>query len=687
MTAATKPPGAGAAVRRAASTLRDLADRAFVRWAVFPAVVAIVFVVLVVLEISGSSIGMLSSQTPVEGLLAGEPRPVRSDEFLLTTPSNVSSVLQGFPSDPWIGLSPTDLEVAVHSGISLDWTTLFHPDDWGYLFLGSSRGLAFTWWWSFAVSLWAVYALIGMLTRRPLLAGLLAVVATFTPYSAWWSAAPPSLVMGYGVATGALLMAGFRARRVWSVALWAVGAGYVGAVFVLMLYPPWALSVAYVVAAAALGYFLDRRLRWRRAIWVIGVSGALIGGVMLAWYLQNRGAITALAETYYPGSRLTEAGTGSWRQLLSGPLNFWMAGEAGATLGRTEGSGPLDNLSEISSSWLPLPVVVLLGCGAVWMLWRRRDSSPRVADARAEVFDVDRSSPQPRWTMILLTASFLLILAWTVVPLPDWFGVLTQLNRVQPSRAPLALGLAVVLLVAVAAVAPRKPAWWSTPWVVAAASANGALTLWAAFSIAWDSSMVPMSRALASGVVLALLFGLVFTLRRGRAVPAALLAGYTFVSWFLVNPVQQGTAPLEADPITVEMRELTAGTDNPRTMVFADFTVVAKVRAAGLQTVSGQTPIPDREVMTELAPEYEGLWNSYVKYQWHVGEPGEDMSITQRVGTTLDLTVDPCAPELAEVLDAEWIVSDESLADRSCVTAVGTVPQGDGEMYIYRVGR
>lgn len=653
-----------------------------ISWLIFPFIVLVGTAALVFLRISGSSVGALAPGAFRSGLLWGSPRGVRSDEFQLTTPSNVSSVAQGFPADPWVGLAPTNLDVAVHSGISTDWTALFHPDHWGYLLLGAERGLAVSWWWPFTICLLGTYALLGFIVRRPAATSALAVVATFTPYSAWWSAAPPAIVLGYGAALGACILGATVVRRIAAaVALSALGV-FLAACFTLVLYPPWAISVAFVVAAIVIGRMVDLKLSWRR--WAIVVGGILsaTGGILGVWYVQNSHTIAAMAATYYPGHRVTVPGSGWAYQFFSAPLNFWMAGPAGATLGKVPGVGPSTNLSETATSWFPLAAVLLLACWGLAPGARRLGS--RVlgrSGARPSSTDGRPSS----WTLGLVTAVTAVLLAWFFLPLPRLVGTFTLLDRVQPGRLPLALGFAAVTIAAVALASPPRTLRQVLGWGGAVAAIDAVVALWAMTIVPWDWTSVPAALVFVSGFALSAGFVLL-ALPRGRVVAAALLAAYALVSWALVNPVQVGLGPLKSDPLVRGLKKATAASTNKRIMVFEGASTVALVRASGLQSVSGQTPIPDADVMNRLAPADESLWNNYVKYDWRPGLPGSKAKIQSQRGTLMSLTIDPCSADLRQAVDPGWALSSAPLDGYSCLRPVATLESlGGAAHHLYRV--
>lgn len=190
---------------------------------------------------------------------------------------------------------------------------------------------------------------------------------------------------------------------------------------------------------------------------------------------------------------------------------------------------------------------------------------------------------------------------------------MTLLNKVQASRTPLALGFAVIVMVALAAAcrSRRTVRVWTPSWAVCAGVATATTALWAQYHMPWDSSLVSSAGVLASGFALGVLMALIFS-ARGAQLWAALFALYAAASWVVVNPLQLGTGPLTEDPLTVALRAETTQTSNPRTLVFSDFRSVAMVRAAGLQSVSGQTPIPSADVMNQILPAEEEQWNNWL---------------------------------------------------------------------------
>ncbi|MFD1824945.1 DUF7657 domain-containing protein [Mumia zhuanghuii] len=656
--------------------------RARTRVLAFPLLVGLTLLLLVAANVNGSSMAVLSGDDDPPGLILGEPRPVRSDEYRLRTPIAISSVKQDFPRAPWIGLAPINQAATAHGGPTRDWSTMLKPQDWGYLLLGADRGFAWSWWWSFAIGLAGSYVLFLTLTRRIALSALTAIAATFTPYAAWWTAPPPSLFVGYGALAGGLFLLAVRARtQSWRIT-YAALAGLAGAGFALALYPPWQVPLVWVVGAVVLGRVIDERIGARHVVALLGVTATVAGVPLLTWLVQNRDAISATIGTYYPGQRITEAGSGSLSVLLDAPLNFWLAGDAGATLGADGRGGPWANLSESASSWFSVPVVVVIALVVLVETVRRHRLRPPTAED-STVGGLSGHAAPAHWTLVLLLAAIGLLLAWTFLPLPDLLGQVTALNRVQPTRTALALGFAQVLLVAVAAGDTRLSARVRWAVVAVAAAGTGVTASWSARALPWDDTLAPALEVVVSGALLGGALMAVVTARR-TAAAAALLAAYTVTSWIIVNPLQLGTAPLTAHPLARTLDRLGAAETNPRVAVVGGLDTVAIVRAAGLQSVSGTTPYPDTDLMNRLAPADERLWNNYAQYLWEPAPPGTDVTISQLRGAVMRLAVDLCDPVVHDQVDPGWVVADRRLS-ADCLTGAARVRNEGTGYWIYRV--
>ena len=718
-----------------APTVEGLRGRLRGPLVIFPALVLAAMAMLVMFNLNGSSVGLLGvGYRHDPNLLNGLPRSIRSDEAALSTPYLVGNVRRGLPTTPWVGLTPTFLP-ATSIGVPSDsWTELFKPQDWGVFALGVSRGFSWHWWSQMAVGMLGVFALLFTVTRRRWTSAALAVVAAMSPYVAWWSLTP-GLVLGFSTGATAATLAALRADTTRRAVALSLVAAYLGMATFLLLYPPWQVTLAWVLLGLLIGAAVDARVPRRRIVAVVVTVAGSVAVPVAVWFAQSHAALVATTNTIYPGQRLAGAGQGNVAWLfdqMSSP--FAAVASPLALRGRSvmaNGKVVLANQSEIASAWLPLPVVLVALVAVVVVLARRpspgvdilsartaagtvtgtvaeTDAAP-VADAlpsplapvadpvadpvahggaRTGTTSGDGEPRKPRllWTTVGVAAAGTLLVAWALLPLPDWFGQLTLLNRVPGQRTSLALGLVAVLLLAIASSTLRGaplPQRWLAAWS-GAVVATIWLMVWAANALPWGPAGAPHLKRLA---LLTAVFAVAFTLvacGRGLRVALAILVVGSVGTWVMVNPLYRGLGPLTNDPVVKAMEPLAAGPSPARVAVFGNLTLNALVQSSGVVTVSGLTVYPDATVWATLAPDQESEWNNYNKYLWVADATASPARIVSSGTTVRVLRINPCAPQTL-ALGIDWVVADSDLSAFTCLRPAGTIRRGAVLVYRYRV--
>lgn len=111
----------------------------------FPLAILVIIITLSALRISGSSIGyyhhiLYGNQSKDSSLLYGQPRSIRSDEFLIGTQEIVGQSKSGFPKvDPYM-----DHNVILQTEVpSKDWSAVFRPQNWSFFILPIENAFAF----------------------------------------------------------------------------------------------------------------------------------------------------------------------------------------------------------------------------------------------------------------------------------------------------------------------------------------------------------------------------------------------------------------------------------------------------------------------------------------------------------------------------------------------------------------
>jgi hypothetical protein len=151
----------------------------------FPVVLLVIVLILALFRVSGSSVGyynQLFGTGHDANLLYGQPRAVRSDEWLVTTPMTVAQWRSGFSStNEKIG-DGVDM-AAIFDVPYRDWSALFRPQNLSFFVLPLENAFAFKWWLLGGALAAAVYFLtLTLLPGRKVLAALLGLGLLLSPF-------------------------------------------------------------------------------------------------------------------------------------------------------------------------------------------------------------------------------------------------------------------------------------------------------------------------------------------------------------------------------------------------------------------------------------------------------------------------------------------------------------------------
>lgn len=675
----------------------DTTRRPWARLLIFPLVVLILFAGLVATGITGSSLGAIATaQQRDQSLLAGTPRTIRSDEFMVSAPLMVSQQRQGLPEYRWIGLTDTDVNALGLAVKQPSLSSVFEPWNWGYYFLPVENGFAWWWWTGYALALLVLYALFLVLGTRIIGAISFAAVATFTPYNAWWSSAQPTTVLALTAGSVLAVMLAAKARTWWATVLGGLAAGAFLAANVLFKYPPWTVSLLLVSAGFLVGYLIDQRVKLTRLL-VIALSGIGVAVVaIIPWLVANAPALQAMANTYYPGRRESLAGVDSLLGQMTSPFSVWFSFREVYFASGT-------NLSEIARPWLPLPVIAATALFVLWLVLRKplRQATPAPSDSAAETGQdtptavIDDTQPPPStgirqapsmlWTLLGTALMSALLLAWAVMPLPAWVGQVTFLSMVPPTRIGLALSFGALLIAGMSATLVRYYRVGIAGivlfglgvgvWVVIAIPLLKSITI---LGLQLNSQVLAYTYANVA-IIGAGFVGLALCTRRFFALVAALFAVYALLAWSVVNPWYQGIAPLNSvDQVMPQQLP-----EHSRIAVLGNEVVLTSIlRASDDALISGMTLYPNRDYLNAVAGDQEELWNNFAHIIWFEA-PGSPPTFTRTGLDSVELRMDPCSAEIRQLHVDAFATSQE--LESECLVELDRINFGDNTYlwYVY----
>jgi len=644
------------------------------RWrvvSIFPALVLVGFVVLVVLQLSGTSSGahwINLGSGPDPHLLYGAPRMIRSDEWLVQQSWVVSQSHQGWPTVNPIFPGGVDMTV-LNELPSWDWTSLLRPHLWGYLLFGLAPGVAWAWWLpGVAVVIASYLFFVTINPRRPITAALIAAAVFFTPLIQWWFG--PSTM--WPVAWALLAMTGviwvLRDPRRWVRYLWAFAVGYFAVTMAMGLYVPFIIPVIIAFLFFVVGALLQSA-PWREGglrgrisrLGPLVVAGFASLAIVAVWAVQRAATISAVTSTVYPGQRTSPPGgmlTSEFPlSILGAPWNTALKTFSGLTA-----LGP--NSSEGSAVIL---MCLFLAPALLWFTLSRyrRDHS------------ID-------WISIAVLASLVFVFVYLYVPGWDGLAHILQLDRVRADRFQVVF---IVLLPVVTALIVKRVdevrerstllAGALTTVVVAALLGVTAVALNAA-----DPELFTLTRFWP--IVVVLIIGSVALLFIRRTIPVAavlLLAASLMVGWN-VNPIYRGVFDLTETTLG-DAIETTDDADPGEWVGVGSYETMAVLVQSGVASFSGVQTYPSVEMWNEIDPtgRYEEEWNRLAHIQWEFGS-GEP-TMTNPRPDVVRVVLDPCSTFAGEHVD--FVLTDDGPASSECLREVMTVQQGALLMRIYEV--
>jgi hypothetical protein len=426
-------------VRMSADLFRGLSRSAWFLVAVWS-----VFLLLVIFGIHGSSTAVTaewwSPEKPYSGYLLsephssglyepqtrdprmGQPRWIRWDELTIATPLALAQ-LSHKPRFPVINTNIGDgqnMLVAPHWPV-LHVLTLARPATWGYFLLGAQRGLAWHWWFQVFGCFTVLYLLLDVILKgRKGLAAFGAFWFCGSAYVVCWSLWPAQLTF-FGalscLAAYHLLKSEKLPVQLLSALLFGLGL----AGFVMFIYPPWQVSLAYLFLMIFGGLFVRDKLylsfRPITQARLFCVAGAvLVACGMIGWFvLICWSDFQLMSETVYPGRRVSLGGDYPFALIFKGLYNYYTIYDGSLPQ-------PLLNQSESASFYYLFPAVLV----ALVLSNRFR-----------KAFDI------VGW---LLAVFMLLMLVFFLAGVPESVATTTLMSYVTPRRGEVALGLASILL-------------------------------------------------------------------------------------------------------------------------------------------------------------------------------------------------------------------------------------------------
>lgn len=633
--------------------LRDLRSRP---WHVILPVA--VFVLLSIAGISYSSIGIDDLREDPDhpaGLMLGDARSIRSDEFLTSTPLNVGVTATGSTDDENPLSAPQEMFSGLPSGpvssvVLFDGTAL-RLGPW----LPDSVLVAARAWLPFLLLALGAPVWFRFLTGSPRIGWFAVALIALSPASAWWSFAPVA-ILGPALAGAAALILcadALRGGNRWPAVAWGVVSAVVLARTPLA-YPPWAIILVPAVLVATAAAVIARPSARRSALVALGGVGGLTIALFAGVVLENRAAIGAVSNTVYPGARITTGGPNPFQEIF-GATSLQVLSETPGIVG--------SNASEISSSF------------AVLFVWA----------ALLLAHKLGITQRHHRAALLGTLAVSACWVAWSTIDFGKLGEQIPLANLVPSARAADVLGFLAVILICL--LLPHAGTRNSLGFATVCAVACGAVAAYAG-SLLRQQNIAGLSLTavwLSSLLLAVVVFVISFRPRSWPGYALGVLLATALV--WSVNPVLFGLGDLRGTSAAREL--LTAGRfARQHGQVWASdaYSVDTLMIATGVPALSGrQISGPDREAWSALDADgsHEEIWNRGGSFIWFEWNDQADLTWSNPSPDSIKIAGSPCT--LAErVPDLRTIVATRQL-ELDCLTETDDFEWGGVRRWVYDV--
>nr|WP_155803707.1 hypothetical protein [Bifidobacterium minimum] len=491
----------------------------------------------------------------------------------------------------------------------LDIAEVFRPFHWGYLLLGSSRGLAFYWSARIVVLFLSTYELFLLITKKTsstlertprennegkILSLVGASLITFSPLVQWWFAVNslPEMIIAISVSVVCMdryLTATSTLRRI----IYFSAITVCGGMFILSLYPAWQIPLFYILLILIIDvvrkhfrhiHIPPHDILWTLLIATIGIA------LLLHVAFESKETIMSTLSTEYPGRRHSTGGDLEWRSLFSGIGSIFLSVKNYVgTSNPTEASGFIDLF----------PIGIILFAINVFRTRRIRF----------------------RETSLLLL--IILYITYQVVGLPLWFCQITLLTATTAKRMTAVVGIAnIILLISEASIFthqkrrdPRlKSHTANNRMIILLISTIGAATI----AILTHEEFSSFVGIILTFIVALLVFftSLLLLCRQSliKIISGIIVLPAVILSGLFVNPIQYSISPMTDQPLIAKIRALSTNTDSTWITEGDNSNMLANLFTAnGIKTLNALSVTPKISTWEKIDPHhrYTKIYNRY----------------------------------------------------------------------------
>lgn len=605
------------------------------RTKIFLGLLLFIYILLSSLKIHTSSVGMWGNVFKTEdttSIIAGKPRAIRQDEWMLVTPALIGQYKAGFPIS---NLTMGDGNVPILWGYPFkDISMILKPNLWPYFFMDVERAFAFSWNFNIFFFLATIFLLFMLFTRNNF---WLSVSGSFFIFLSgamqWWSYALGIEMLYLNIALLSFLYL-IYSRNKKAIILSGLGFLFSTYSFITILYPPYQVPLVYLYLALFAGFLLKKRefniIKINFTLRIIVFSATIIS---LAFFLYNYYGLVShtfqlMMNTVYPGRRVTQGGDLIDGKLFSEFFGIYLA----------ENTWPQQwwNICEASNFIMFFPIIFY----CIAFNW----------------FKSKKTDP----ILIMLSLYIIVLLVWVLVGFPSFLSKITLFSMSPVYRTLPVLGIANCILLfyylSVAKAENKNKFTWLEAGILAIAI-FGFLTIVAnSINKATDSFFTNEQVRIVS-----LLFTVVYLLTRFSHIKY-LATGLMIILLAIniknitVHPLTKGFSVLTNNPLVKLTEPIKKQDPDARWAVFGNQMLTNLLKVNNINVFNGVKGVPILKDMNILDPigKKDSTYNRYAHIMLQSFINGRDsvdfrLNENKVVNDNYTISMDPCSPRLPQL--------------------------------------
>jgi len=579
-----------------------------------------------------------------ESVIAGKPRFIRMDEWMISSTGAIGQYNAGMPI---MNGSVGELNAPVVWGLPVkDISTVLRPNLWSYFVFDVERAFAFSWNFNIFFFLISTFLLFMLLTKNNF---WISVTGTFFIFFSgglqWWSYFIGNYMLylnGMFISFAYLLYNKKRLPMIIAGLVFIFSAYG----FIFNLYPPFQVPLLYLYLFLFAGFLLQRKNfqtikeNWRLKSIVFSV--ALVILVLFTYHYYNlvKDTYTMMLNTVYPGRRFSTGGA-----LRDGKV---FAEFFGIFMTDTHTPVQWQNICEASGFIMFFPIV-FYAMGYYYFKTKKTDP------------------------LLISISIFLLIgLLYVLLGFPAFLSRITLFSMSPDFRTLPIVGVAnCFLLICYISSSKMEIKKERISWIELGALTVATLIFMLIVTTQINKATEKFFTSTQVGVVIALIVisYLLTRYKNFRLVKPALLI--LLIAIVIpnanVNPVTKGLAPILENPLVVDSKEVHEKDPSARWALMGNTRLTHLLKANGIDlfnSVKLVPPMTDMKVLDRTG-RYDSVYNRYAWMTMNSKQVAQNFDVNwndtvifrQTFQDGYTIFIDPCSPKLKQ-LGVKYFVFD-----------------------------